>query len=159
MIKKHTGSISLGRENKVLVLESNLLILDKSKKVLEHSFEVCSKIGVKPDYIISELDAFEAFSSRFARSADLITQKVLPSVYSILQENPKTFIDRINLAEKLGLIEDIDKLKDIREIRNVIAHEYSLNDISEYFSDVIESTKILLEIIEVLVIKIKEKIN
>ena len=59
----------------------------------------------------------------------------------------------------MGLIEDIDNLKDIREIRNVIAHEYSLNDISEYFGDLIESTKILLEIIEALVIKIKEKIN
>ena len=34
-----------------------------------------------------------------------------------------------------------------------------LDDISEYLSDVIESTKTLLEVIEFLVIKIKEKIN
>lgn len=149
----------IGRENKVLVLKSNLLILDKSVDILAHSLSVCSKIEVKSHYELVELDAFEALCARFARSADLVTQKILPSVFAVLQENPKTFLDRVNFAEKIGLFNDAEQIKEIREVRNIIAHEYTLDDISKHFGVVVEYTTILLEIIRSLVIKIKKKVN
>lgn len=35
---------------------------------------------------------------------------------------------------KLELVSDIEKIKYIREIRNTIAHEYTLDNIAEHFS-------------------------
>lgn len=131
------------------LLQRNLLILDKASKILQHSYEVCSKIGVHKDYDISQLDAFEALTARFARSADLFTQKILPSVFTFLQETPKTFIDRVNLAEKLGLVDDVNNLRDIRELRNMIAHEYTLDEVADCFRDVLVCTDILLKIISI----------
>lgn len=159
MSKINKGSVASAREAKLLILKSNLLMLEKSREILKHSFTSCQKIKTKADYSLAELDAFEALCARFARSADLITQKILPSVFSVLQESPKTFLDRINLAAKLELVSDVEQIKDIREIRNTIAHEYTLDDIAEHFSQVLQHTDYLLNIIGVLATKIKTILN
>ncbi len=63
----------------------------------------------------------------------------------IMQEDAKTFIDRCNLAEKLNIIDDAQELYNIRKLRNDIAHEYCISDISKIFKDVLEYTEVLLK--------------
>jgi len=37
---------------------------------LNHSYELCKKTGIKDDYSVEELDAFENLTSRYARTTD-----------------------------------------------------------------------------------------
>ncbi len=115
-------------------------------EVLEYSLKKTEKIGTKKEYVIEELDVYEALTSRYARTADILTQKIIKNLFMIMQEDAKTFIDRCNLSEKLNIIDDAQELYNIRKLRNDIAHEYCILDISEIFKDVLESTEVLLNI-------------
>jgi hypothetical protein len=85
-------------------------------------------------------------TSRYARTADILTQKIIKNLFMIMQEDAKTFIDRCNLSEKLNIIDNAKELYNIRKLRNDIAHEYCITDISEIFNDVLEYTDVLLKI-------------
>lgn len=115
----------------------SLIDLDASLAAMDYSYQKCIKIGIKDDYTPDELEIFEALTSRFARTSDIFTQKILTSLFVLLKEDPKGFIDKANLSEKLGIIPDSSALQNIRELRNEIAHEYSLREISEIFEDVL----------------------
>lgn len=114
--------------------------MKSSMESLDYSYNKCLNIGIKEDkdeYSPDELESFEALTSRFARTADILTQKILTTVMTLLKENPKSFIDKVNLAEKLEIIPSSVDMQEIRELRNEIAHEYSLRDITEIFGDVL----------------------
>lgn len=121
--------------------------LDMAVKMLEYSLQRCKKIGVKKDYSLEELDRFESLTSRFARTSDIYTQKVMKGLILILREEANTFIDRSNLFEKLE-ISSAEDLKMIRDLRNEISHEYKVDDITEIFEAVIEYSDKLIDVIE-----------
>ena len=121
--------------------------LDKGLEVLLYSYEKCSLMkGNKKEYNHDELEAFEAFSARFARASDILTQKVAKSLLMILQEGALTFIDMANFLEKIGLLEKAEDLINIRELRNQIAHDYVADDIRDLFDDVLLYTPKLRDI-------------
>ena len=127
-------------------LNFDLAYLNRSMEVLAYSLQKAKKIGIKKTYVIEELDVYEALTSRFARTADILTQKIIKNLFMIMQEDTKTFIDRCNLSEKLHIVDAAQDLYNIRKLRNDIAHEYCIADISEIFQDVLEQTETLLEI-------------
>lgn len=129
-------------------LRDNLDLLKNSVHSLDYSYSKCIKIGLKSEYNIEELESFEALTSRFARTADILTQKVLKSLILLLQEQVITFIDSANFLEKIRIIDSADEIINIRMIRNEIAHEYKLKDITLLFNDVIGSIPTLKTIIE-----------
>lgn len=129
-------------------LKDDLTILTRALRTFKYSYENCKKIGLKEEYTDEELEKFESLTSRFARISDILTQKILKSIFLLLREEAKTFIDRINKAEKLEMIDSAEQLKTIRDLRNEIAHEYCIEDISEIFEDVLEYSGILLEMID-----------
>ena len=133
-------------ENLKKQLDFDLSYLDRSMKVLEYSLKKAKKIGNKKEYVIEELDVYEALTSRYARTADILTQKIIKNLFMIMQEDAKTFIDRCNILEKLNIIDNAMELYNIRKLRNDIAHEYCISDISEIFTDVLEYTEVLLSI-------------
>ncbi len=135
-------------ENLKKQLEVDLSYLDKSMQVLSYSFDKAKKIGNKKKYIIEELDVFEALTSRYARTSDILTQKIIKNLFMIMQEDAKTFIDRCNLSEKLNIIDNAQELYSIRKLRNDIAHEYCIPDISQIFNDVLEQTEVLLKVVK-----------
>ena len=92
-------------ENFKKQLGFDLAYLDRSMQVLEYSLKKAKKIGNKKEYDIEELDVFEALTSRYARTADILTQKIIKNLFMIMQEDAKTFIDRCNLSEKLNIID------------------------------------------------------
>ena len=128
-------------------LKNELELLDKSLVYLTHSIEKAKNIGIKDKYTVDELEVFEALSSRFARSADILTQKILKTMFIIMQEDAKTFIDRCNLCEKLGIVENGDVLFKIRKLRNDIAHEYSTTQLKDLFSELLECSMVLIQIV------------
>ena len=128
-------------------LTEDLNRLDRSVEMLKYSLQQCRKIGIKKDYSLEELDRFESLSSRFARTSDIYTQKVMKGIILVLREEANTFIDRANLFEKLE-IANAEDLKLIRDLRNEISHEYKVDDIAEIFEAVMEYCDKLIEVID-----------
>lgn len=144
----------MSRDEKQL-LEIEMDFLENSNNMLSYSYNICSNIGLKEKYSLEELDKFEALTSRFARTSDILIQKVLRLIDIIELEIPGTVIDRINRAEKRELISSAEVFKDIRRLRNDIAHEYIPSAIEEIFKRVLKLTPYLIESVE----NIKEYIN
>ena len=128
-------------------LKEDFSRLDRAVKMLKYSLQRCKKIGMKTDYSLEELDRFESLTSRFARTSDIYTQKVMKGVILILREEANTFIDRANLFEKLE-VSSAEDLKLIRDLRNEISHEYKIDDITEIFEAVIEYSDKLIKVIK-----------
>jgi len=120
------------------LLRNNLTLLEASQATLSKSQEKCQKIGIKKEYTFEQLESFDSLTSKFARTSDIFTQKILITLIKILREEADTFLDRVNLSERLGLISSADDLLLIRDIRNQIAHEYKQEKIEELFEDVLE---------------------
>ena len=137
-------------------LKASLTTLDKAVEILKYSLEKCGKIGVKTNYSLAELDAFENLTSRFARATDIYTQKIMKGVVIVLREEADTYIDKANLFEKLEIAAAED-LKLMRDLRNEIAHEYKLSDIAEMFGPAVEYSGKLIEIVGKTNIFIRER--
>ena len=129
-------------------LNENFALLEKSMRALAYSYEKCEAIGEKEEYDLEDQESFEALTSRFARTSDILTQKVFKTLFILLQENIKTIIDAANFLEKLEVLEKSDDLLNIREIRNQIAHEYVESDIKALFFDVLRYVPELKKIID-----------
>ncbi len=137
-------------------LKEDIESINKAIRVLSRSLEKCTKIPVKTNYTMEELDDFENLTSRFARTSDIYTQKIMKSIILLLREDSKTFLDNANLFEKLSMA-DTEELKLIRDLRNEISHEYRLDDISEIFESVLEYSVKLLRIIDKTMAFIQDK--
>jgi len=98
----------------------------------------CSQLTPSPRQSFEEEESFDALTSKFARCSDILTQKVLKTVVFILREEAPTFVDRMNLCEKLGAIPSAKSLIEIRDLRNTIAHEYAMDDLMELYVDVLK---------------------
>jgi len=136
-------------KNSIEILEENLHSLNSSLKRLLYSFETCSKIGLKENYSDEEFVAFEAMTSRYSRTIDMLVNKVLRSLDAVEYIDGGTIIDAANNAEKRGIANSRD-LRRLKDLRNSIAHEYATENIVRYFDKVLEFTPFLNRIIETL---------
>ena len=115
-------------EKKSVVLE-NLNVLEQSAEQLRYSLERCRTIA--EPFSAENLESIEALSARFARTADILIQKVARSLMLYLREEPGTFIDMANRMEKMRLTDSAQSTLEIRDLRNEIVHDYSHRDPKE----------------------------
>lgn len=87
------------------------------------------------------MESFDSLTSKFARTSDILLQKIMRTIWALLHEPTMPLIDVLNKAEKLGIILSFDQLIEIRDIRNQIAHEYLPEAIQELVPDVISLSK------------------
>ena len=66
----------------------------------------------------------EAFVSRFGRMQDTIASKLIPRWLQALAETPASQIENLDRAERLGVIEDVERWLELRRLRNRLVHEY-----------------------------------
>lgn len=66
----------------------------------------------------------EAFVSRFGRMQDTIAGKLIPYWLQALAEPIASQIENLNRAERLGVIEDVERWLELRRLRNRLVHEY-----------------------------------
>jgi hypothetical protein len=132
---------------KVDLLKEELAGVKDARAVLEHSFTICKTIPAKDDYDLSALDAFEALTSRFAR-LDILTQKIFRLIDDIELEADGTLRDRLNRAEKRGIVASAAALVEIRELRNEIAHVYRPIALRDLFRDVVRLTPALFDTVD-----------
>lgn len=122
------------------LLAENKIAMDSAIGWLKRSQGLCQPIGIKTDYTDEEYDSFEILTSRYARAIDLIVRKVLRSIDNVEFEQTGTLIDSINRAEKRGLIDNIQTLREMTDLRNEIAHDYIKVELMNTFAATLEKT-------------------
>ena len=127
------------------LLQTEWSLLEGSLKTLLHSVEKCRSIGIKPEYSFENQESFDSLTSKFSRTSDLFTQKIIRTSWMLLHESYAPFIDMMNSSEKIRLIKSADQMIGIRDMRNQIAHEYIPEAIRDLVPEVIELTKQLAE--------------
>ena len=127
-------------------LLENRVLLEKQLFWLEHSFEETSKIGLKSSYEVEEFDSYENLCSRFGRMIDFLVRKMFRAIDAVEFENQGTLIDTVNNAHKRGLFDNIETIREIKDLRNAIAHEYIDDALQELFEDIMNLTPDLIEL-------------
>jgi len=69
-------------------------------------------------------ERLEAFVSRFGRMQDTIADKLIPRWLSALAETPGSRIETLNRAERLGVVDDVERWLQARALRKRLVHEY-----------------------------------
>ncbi|MEK7720824.1 MAG: hypothetical protein AAB359_00380 [Elusimicrobiota bacterium] len=120
------------------LLKLEIAALETAAESLAYSHRKCVKTGIKKDYTQAELESFEAFTSRFARVSDILIQKVFRLIDKIELEDEGTVRDRINRAEKKGLIPSAGIFAEMRILRNDIPHEYQSENLKAIYKKTLE---------------------
>jgi len=130
---------------KFVNLRNELKLMNDASSILNYSYKKCLKIKIKKEYMLREMDAFEALTARFARLNDIIIQRVLKSIHLIDLDEANTIRDSINLAEKKNLIKSAQEMIEMRELRNSIVHEYIPEVMKSVFRSTMKLTPFLLD--------------
>lgn len=129
-------------------LQSDKLLFEKQLTWLEISYQQCQQIGLKEDYSVDEFGYFETLCSRYSRSIDFLIRKMFRTIDEYEFENQGTLIDVINNAHKRHLFENIEDLREMKDIRNTIAHEYIEDALAQVFDDILQFTPKLITIMK-----------
>ena len=96
-----------------------------------------------------ELGMTELLTGRLAKLQDTIGEKIFPLILRAIGEDikGKSFIDRLNLLEKLNYIDNAEHWFEYRDARNAVSHEYpdSPDLMIENLKEIIELSKQLLK--------------
>lgn len=134
-------------EKELSLLPAQIQLLRKASKWLAHSYEKCVTFGIKETYSVEELESLEALTSRFSRAIDLLVNRVYRTIDYIETMETGTIIDVMNRAHKRQLVDSVIALREIKELRNQMVHEYPDDKIIDLFKDSFLHTPKLLEFI------------
>ncbi len=117
------------------LLEQSLAELASARRHLDFSFQ---QVAGLPDTLSGateqQLESAEAFTGRFARSVDLLVNKVLRSLDRMELKPDGTLLDVVHRAEKRGFVNQSDELREMKDVRNMIAHDYAGARAAEIFA-------------------------
>jgi uncharacterized protein YutE (UPF0331/DUF86 family) len=117
------------------LLEQGLAELASARRHLDYSFQ---QVAGLPDSLLGatekQLESAEAFTGRFARSVDLLVNKVLRSVDRMELKTEGSLLDVVNRAEKRGFVSRSEDLREMKDVRNIIAHDYAGAKAAEIFA-------------------------
>ena len=94
---------------------------------------------------LEKLEVWESFTSRFSRLSDIVSKKLIRTL--ILRGDPSfrgSLIDFFNNAEKLGYISNTNRWWAIRSLRNKEAHEYTDEDLINFFNSIKDEAVFLI---------------
>jgi hypothetical protein len=127
------------------LLNLNWNLLKQALPSFERSLVKCRDIDFSPPISFETEESLDALSSKFSRVSDIYTQKVIKTLLFLLREDAPTFLDRMNLCEKLGIIPSAEELIAIRDLRNIIAHEYLSENLVEIYREIIQLSDNLMK--------------
>ena len=116
-------------------LEEALAELAQARAHLDFSFR---QVAPLPDNLKGatpgQLESVEAFSSRFARTVDLLVNKVLRTLDRVELLPQGTLLDVVNRAEKRSFVARAAELREMKDVRNIIAHDYAGAKVADIFA-------------------------
>jgi len=115
--------------------------IESSKKECDSHLEKINKAsaGLKQFFPLTEttlknlsdetVTLLDQFLYRFIRLQDSMGTRFIPVVAGLIIGNndPRPFIDNLNILEKNGAIDSAEKWQELRNLRNRLAHEYPEN--------------------------------
>lgn len=117
------------------LLKQGLTDLADARRHLDYSFR---QVEGLPDTLAGATEAqlanAEAFTGRFARAVDLLVNKVLRSLDHVELKPEGTLLDVVNRAEKRGFVDQAEVLREMKDVRNIIAHDYAGAKAAEIFT-------------------------
>ena len=131
---------------KVELLQEELVGLQLAAGHLGYSMERCLNLIGQEEMPPEQLERLESLTSRFARLTDLLIQRIFRLIDEIELTGGGTILDRIYRAEKRDWADASEMIK-IRELRNLIAHEYSDEKMSEIYAAVAILSPALLAVV------------
>jgi hypothetical protein len=131
---------------KVELLQEELAGLQLAATHLEYSINRCVNLIGQKEIPPEQLERLESLSSRFARLADLLIQRIFRLIDDIELTGNGTLLDRIYRAEKRDWANASELIR-IRELRNLIAHEYANDKMPEIYTAVTVVSPILLAVV------------
>lgn len=89
---------------------------------------------------------FDMMTTRFGKLQDILGSKIFPLMLDILGENAPSYRDKLNVLEKLKIIENAKWWMELREIRNTLTHDYPDNydTLATHFNGMISYVEKLL---------------
>ena len=108
----------------LIYLQELSIALEKQLFWLDYSYQQVKDLSSPDKFSIEEFNQFENLCSRYARTIDFLVRKYFRSLDDVEFENQGTLIDVVNNAHKRGLFNDIEVIREIKDIRNEIVHEY-----------------------------------
>jgi len=122
--------------------------LSKAIAHLTYSYNKIQNLIPDPNMPDEEaMETWESFASRFARVADMFLMQYLRT--QIMSSDPGfsgSMRDFVNQGEKLGLLDNANAWMNIRELRNVVAHDYSEEELLYFFQKLRQECPRLLAI-------------
>lgn len=113
------------KSNLQLLLKSEWEFLKLAIEQFHYSEKICAAIVADTTELDEPaLEHMEAYTARFARLMDIYTQKILKLADRLDGYGAGTLRDVLNRCARSGMIEDADKLMQLRIFRNEIAHDY-----------------------------------
>ena len=128
------------------LLQEELAGLQLAAGHLQYSMKRCRNLIGQQALPPAQLERLESLTSRFARLADLLIQRVFRLIDEIELTGGGSLLDRIYRAEKRGWA-NAAELINIRELRNLIAHEYATEKMLEIYTAVAALSPKLLAIV------------
>ncbi|MDP2751632.1 MAG: hypothetical protein Q8O31_03385 [Rhodocyclaceae bacterium] len=136
------------QSDEVALLREEIAHMNSASIHLRVSVERCAEISEsEEDVNLETQERLEALSSRFARLADILTQRVMRLIDEIELSPGETLLDRIFQAEKRGWVTHADQLIRIRKLRNTIAHDYAAENRVTIYAEIQELSPELLTIV------------
>lgn len=122
--------------------------IQKSLKYLEYTYHRAKDLPTKPSLLTNEqFEIWDSFATRFARTSDLFLSKYIKAAVSF--DDPAfdgVFRDYLGRAEKMGLIDNTEQWLEIRELRNIVVHEYDDDDLELLLKKLKEYSPMLIEL-------------
>ena len=131
-------------------IKEQLIVLDAAAQVLNESYQRVALIFKKESSEISveEKESCEALTARFARLCDYLFQRAFRTLDHLELLDEGSGIDRLNRMEKRGIIPSAEVWKELRELRNAIAHEYLIEKSDQVLKEAFTHTQELFETVK-----------
>ncbi len=129
------------------LLRDQLALMQAAAQVLEESRARVADLGDRLGGALSvgERESCEALTSRFARLNDFLVQRVLRTLDQIELLDEGTPLDRLQRAEARGLITSADRWRELRLLRNAIAHDYLIESADRVLAESLVAAPELLD--------------
>lgn len=129
---------------KIELLQEEVASLELAAGHLAYSMQRCINLTGLDILQPEQLERLESLTSRFARLADLLIQRILRLIDETELADSGSILDRIYRAEKRGWANAAELIK-IRELRNLIAHEYATDQMMDIYATVMAMSPGLLQ--------------
>ena len=146
-------------EHLTRLLQGQLALMKAASHVLEESrtrvADVANRLG--GELTVAERESCEALTSRFARLNDFLVQRVFRTLDQIELADEGSVLDRLQRAEARGLITTAERWRELRLLRNAIAHDYLIESADRVLTEALAAAPELTDAVQCVVRYVETK--